>query len=67
MPFIEHGKKDGIQWTIEGKEAVDKRFFALVTVGKVKKITDNTYRTEEGARDAGTYLKDKIIANMRGE
>lgn len=64
MPFIEHGEDNKIQWTIEGRQGTDKRFYALLTIGKVKKITDYTYLTEAGARDAGLYLKNKTIAEM---
>jgi len=64
MPFIMHGEEGNKKWTIEGRIAVDKRFYALVTIGNVKRITDNTYRSEEAAKDAGRYLRDKMLAEV---
>lgn len=64
MQFIDSGVTHNIQWTIEGREAVDKRFYAIVTVGSTRKITENTYRTQEGAKSAGEYLRDKTLAEQ---
>ena len=65
--FMLTGTTDGLPWSIQGRESVDKRYYALVQVGNTKKVTNNTYVTQEAAKDAGCQLMADTLAELLDE
>ena len=65
--FMLTGENDGFQWSIQGRKSVDNRYYALVQVGSTKKVTNNTYVTQEAAKDAGCQLMADLLAELVDE
>ena len=67
MPIMLSGTKDGAQWSIQGRVSHDKRFYALVTVGDDKQLTDSTYLLESRAElEAKRLLAEMLVRAKDG-
>lgn len=67
MPIMLSGTNKGVQWSIQGRVSHDKRFYALVTVGDDKRITDSTYILESRAELEGERLLAEMLEKAKGE